>query len=187
MGVRSKRLLGPAILLAIVSIISPPLSSTPAAASDDRDLLLGVWSLNVAKSQLPSSPAPTGQTRTYESHQNGIKATISTTYADGKSTTIQYVASYDSVEYPVTGSLQFDAIAMKKIDDLTAEAMLSHAGKEIASARRVISADGQTMTVTFRKMSAGGGEVTNISVFDKVSMPAETSVNLNGASQPSIR
>jgi hypothetical protein len=174
MGVRSKRLLFPTILLAVVSILGPRLSSTHGATSD-QDRLVGVWSLNVAKSQFLSSPAPKSQTRTYETHPNGIKATIETTYGDGKSTTIQYVASYDSVEYPVTGSLQFDAIAMKKIDDLTAEATLSHAGKEIASARRVISEYGLTMTVTLRR-SVGLSEVTNISVFDKV-MPSEKPVD----------
>jgi hypothetical protein len=166
MSILSKRLLFPTILLAIVSVVGTPLSSTHGATSD-QDRLLGVWTLNVAKSKFLSSPAPKGQTRTYETHPNGIKATIETTYADGKSTTIQYVASYDSVEYPVTGSLQFDAIAMKKIDDFTAEAHLSHAGKGIASARRVISEDGLTMTVTLRRMAVGGEELTNVSVFDK--------------------
>ena len=163
MGVISKRLLFPTIFLAMVSVAGP--SSTHGATSD-RDHLVGVWTLNVAKSKFLSSPAPKSQTRTYETHLNGIKATIETTYADGKSTTIQYVASYDSVEYPVTGSLQFDAIAMKKIDDFTAEAKLSHAGKEIASARRVISEDGLTMTVTLRR-NVGLGELTSVSVFDK--------------------
>jgi len=178
MGVCSKRLLFPTILLAIMSVVGPPFSSTHGATSD-RNLLVGVWSLNVAKSKFLSSPAPKSQTRTYETHPNGIKATIETTYADGKSTTIQYVASYDSVEYPVTGSLQFDAIAMKKIDDFTAEATLGHAGKEIASALRVISEDGLTMTVTFRRMNVAGGEVTNVSVFDKVPMSSEIPVELN--------
>ena len=174
MGVLLKRLLFPTILLAMVSVVGPPLSSTHGA-TPDRDRLVGVWNLNVAKSKFFSSPAPKSQTRTYETHPNGIKATIETTYADGKSTTIQYVASYDSVEYPITGSLQFDAIAMKKIDDFTAEARLSHAGKEIASAQRVISEDGLRMTVTFRR-NVGLGEVTNVSVFDKQS--TETPVDL---------
>jgi len=177
MGVLLKRLLFPTILLAMVSVVGPPLSSTHGA-TPDRDRLVGVWNLNVAKSKFFSSPAPKSQTRTYETHPNGIKATIETTYADGKSTTIQYVASYDSVEYPITGSLQFDAIAMKKIDDFTAEARLSHAGQEIASARRVISEDGLTMTVTFRR-NVGPGEVINVSVFDKEStMPSATPVDL---------
>jgi len=177
MGVLSRNLLFPTFLLAMVSVAAPLLSSTHGATSD-RDPIVGVWNLNVAKSKFISSPAPKSQTRTYETHPNGIKATIRTTYADGQSTTIQYVASYDSVEYPITGSLDFDAIAMKKIDAFTAEASLIHGGKEIATARRVISQDGLTMTVTFRK-NVGGGEVTNVSVFDKESMPSETPVDLN--------
>ena len=165
MDVLSKRLLLPIILVAITLIVAPlVLSSHPVRSADDP--VLGVWILNVAKSKFISNPAPKSQTRTYETHPQGIKATIKTTYSDGKTSTIQYIASYDSVEYPVTGSLQFDAIAMKKIDDVTAEASLIHAGKEIASARRVISEDGKTMTVTLR-MNVSGGEVTNVAVFDK--------------------
>jgi hypothetical protein len=163
MDVLSKRLLFPIILLAITLTGAPLVLSSHAVRSDP---VLGVWNLNVAKSKFISNPAPKSQTRTYETHPQGIKATIKTTYADGKTSTIQYIASYDSVEYPVTGSLQFDAIAMKKIDDFTAEASLIHAGKEIASARRVISEDGKTMTVTLR-MNVSGGEVTNVSVFEK--------------------
>src|SRR5262245_46638680 len=163
MDVLSKRF--PLILLAITLIGAPLVVSSHPVRSDD-DPVLGVWNLNLAKSKFISNPAPKSQTRTYETHPQGIKATIKTTYADGKTSTIQYIASYDSVEYPVTGSLQFDAIAMKKIDDFTAEASLMHAGKEIASARRVISEDGKTMTVTFR-MNVGSGEVTNVSVFEK--------------------
>src|SRR5262245_54956468 len=165
MGVLSKRLLFPVILLAI-TLIGAPLVLSSHTARSHKDPVLGVWTLNVAKSKFVSNPAPKAQTRTYETHPQGIKATIKTTYADGKTPTIQYIASYDSVEYPVTGSLQFDAIAMKKIDDVTAEASLMHAGKEIASARRVISEDGKTMTVTIR-MNVNGGEVINVSVFDK--------------------
>jgi len=165
MDVLSKRLLLPIILVAITLIAAPLVLSSHPVRSDD-DPVLGVWNLNVAKSKFISNPAPKSQTRTYETHPQGIKATIKTTYSDGKTSTIQYIASYDSVEYPVTGSLQFDAIAMKKIDDFTAEASLIHAGKEIASARRVISEDGKTMTVTLR-MNVSGGEVTNVAVFDK--------------------
>ena len=165
MDVLSKRLLLPIILVAITLIAAPLVLSSHPVRSDD-DPVLGVWNLNVAKSKFISNPAPKSQTRTYETHPQGIKATIKTIYSDGKTSTIQYIASYDSVEYPVTGSLQFDAIAMKKIDDFTAEASLIHAGKEIASARRVISEDGKTMTVTFRT-NVSGGEVTNVAVFDK--------------------
>jgi hypothetical protein len=176
MGILSKRFF-PTILLALVSVAGAPLSSSGATPEADR--VVGVWNLNIAKSKFLSSPPPKSQTRIYENHADGIKATIETTYADGKSTTIQYIASYDSVEYPISGSLQFDAIAMKKINALTAEASLSHAGKEIANVRRVISEDGLTMTVTFRRMNVTGGEVTNIWVFDKEALPSEIPVNLN--------
>ena len=103
-----------------------------------RDPLLGTWVLNVAKSKFVPGPAPKSQRRTYEAHPQGVKATIQTVYADGRSASMQYTANYDGVEYPVTGSPDSDAIALKKINDLTAEATLMHAGKIMATVRRVV-------------------------------------------------
>ena len=50
-----------------------------------------------------------------------------------------------AVEHPVTGSAGSDMIRMTKINDETAEAILSHAGTVIGVARRVIFRDGKTM------------------------------------------
>jgi hypothetical protein len=93
-----------------------------------------------------------------------VKATIRTVDLDGHSTSVQYVAKYDSIEYPITGSAEADAIALKKVDAYTAEASLTHAGKVIGTARRVISKDRKTMTITFRDAR---GVVNNVAVYEK--------------------
>ena len=61
-------------------------------------------------------PAPKSQTRTYEKHRLGIRATVKTVHADGRSTTVQSVYNYDNMEHPVTGSGEIDAIVMKRVD-----------------------------------------------------------------------
>jgi hypothetical protein len=65
-----------------------------------EDLLLGTSHLNVSKSTYKSKcgPAPKSQTRIYERRQFGIRATVKTLYADGRSTTMQSVYDYDKQE-----------------------------------------------------------------------------------------
>jgi hypothetical protein len=141
-----------------------PLVARQSPAPAGQDLILGTWTLNVSKSSYKPGPAPRSQTRTYTVHPDGIETTIQTTYADGTSTSIRYVAKYDGIEYPVTGSADADAIALKKIDDHTAEASLTHAGKGIGTARRVIAKDGRTMTISFRDPK---GLTNHVAVYEK--------------------
>jgi hypothetical protein len=137
------------------------------AVGSQEDLVLGTWVLNVEKSSYDPGPAPRSQTRTYEIVPEGIRATIVTVNAKGQSMTARYTAEYDSLEHPLTGSTTVDAIALKKVDDHTAEATLTHARKVIGTARRVISADGKTMTITFRGQGDDGRQVVNVAVYEK--------------------
>jgi hypothetical protein len=68
---------------------------------DEDKLLLGTWKLNFAKSKYKAGIPPQNQKRTYEPSGQGVKATVKTTFANGRSTTVEYVANYDSVEYPI--------------------------------------------------------------------------------------
>ena len=138
-----------------------------AAVASEEDLVLGVWVLNVDKSSYSPGPPPKSQSRTYEKVEEGTKATIVTVDAKGQTVTSRYTAKYDSLEYPLTGSATVDAIALKRVNATTAEATLTHARKLIGTARRVISEDGKTMTITFRGNDERGRAVTNVSVYDK--------------------
>ncbi|MGH9388303.1 MAG: hypothetical protein ACRD1Z_01720, partial [Vicinamibacteria bacterium] len=100
----------------------------------------------------------------------GIKATVVTTDEKGQSVTARYIAKYDSLEYPLTGSATIDAIALKRVNAYTWEA-LTHARKQIGTARRVISEDGKTMTITFRGTDENGRAVVNVSVYEKQARP----------------
>jgi hypothetical protein len=141
-------------------------SAQPAQTKPEgTDRVLGTWILDLERSTYTPGPAPRSQTRTYEVHPDGVKATIVTVDANGRSTTGQYVADYDSIEYPFTGSAQVDAISLKKVNASTAEATLTHARKVIGTARRVISDDGKTMTITFKGTDEQGRALTNVAVY----------------------
>jgi hypothetical protein len=142
------------------------LAALSLSGAFQQDLVLGTWVLNLEKSSYHSGPAPRSQTRTYEAVPEGIKATIVTVDPDGQSITARYAADYDSLEHPLTGSATIDAIALKRINALTAEATLTHARKLIGTARRVISEDGKTMTITYRG-TENGRPVRNVAVYEK--------------------
>ena len=79
---------------------SPPRKSTSESA---RDLAMGTWVMNRDKSSYRPGPVPLAITRTYEPHPDGVKVTIETVTERGKSV-VEFVAEYDSMEYPVKGS-----------------------------------------------------------------------------------
>jgi hypothetical protein len=139
-------------------------NAQPGAPPDER--VFGTWQLNPPKSRFNPGPPYRNQIRVYERHERGVKATITTTYADGHSAEIEYIADYDSLEYPVTGSPDYDSIRLKRVDAYTAEAVLGHAGREFATARRTISEDGKTMTIVLQ-VDLAGSRVNNVMVYDR--------------------
>jgi len=165
---RSRRLLNAALVCAV--LISAPASTSAAGQSSDRDaedqLLLGTWTLNLEKSRYASGKPPRRQTRTYEARGRDVRATVDTVTADGRTLHVEFLATYDSQEHPVTGSVDADMIKMKKTAPRTSEATLSHAGKVSGVAKRVISADGRTLTITYDGETEGN-QLHYISVYDK--------------------
>src|SRR6059036_1266593 len=168
MRARSTRLLLPALVGAALALWATDRLLADAQASTPPDeRVFGTWHLNAARSTFSPGPPYRSQIRIYERHEKGVKATITTTYSDGHSTQVEYTADYDSLEYPVTGSPDYDSIKLKRVDPFTAEAELGHAGKVFATARRTISEDGKMMTIVFQVDLFAGSRVNNVMVYDK--------------------
>ena len=155
------RLLGfPVLLGAAAGLIAAPPSRLLAQSPSTREQgvvheqsdLLGTWRLDLSRSKYVPGPAPRNETRTYARDKEGVKGTIQRQYADGREETIEYRSDFDQ-EMPVSGTEAYDAITLKRIDARTAEATLSHAGRVFGKARRIISEDGQTLTITLERES----------------------------------
>ena len=117
----------------------------------DSDPILGRWELDLSKSTFNPGPPPQRELRLYEPEHEGIKATVAITDANGRTTTFEYVTSYNDVVSAVTGSETSDSVRMRKIDTYTTEGELSQGGRVVGHTRRVVSRDGQTMTITLRR------------------------------------
>jgi hypothetical protein len=156
-------------LVAVSSVSAPTAQSIP---SKDPDQLVGAWRLIVAKSRYRPGPAPTNETRTYVRDGENLLGVIQRAFPDGRRERIEYTANYDR-EYPVTGTEDYDHVVLKRIDRYTSEAVLSHAGRVFGTARRVIAADGKSMTITFRRDSESGVSVLNFAYYEKLPEPSQ--------------
>ena len=131
------------------------------------DASIGTWKLNVSKSTFRPGPPPVTETRVYKAQPKGVMTTVKTTWADRVSTTVEYPANYDGKDYPVDGSRDVDVVVLTRMDDFTSAATLKHSGKEIGVARRVVSPDGKTMTISYKGINTRGDQVDNVAVYDR--------------------
>jgi|SRR5579871_293011 len=130
------------------------------------DPAVGTWKLNLAKSRYRPGPPPKSQTRVYKEAPDGMRATVTTVNPDGLMFVEEYPSNTDGVEHAVKGDPYLDGIIMTKVDDFTAESTLIHGEVILGKAKRTVSPDGKTMTITYQGM-LGGEKVDNIAVYDK--------------------
>lgn len=158
----------PLLVIASLGTLGNSTLSAQTHTSDDYKLVLGTWSLMVDESSHTPGPIPMRQTRVYVVHEDGIEVNVETVDAKNKTSKTHYVADYNSLEYPVSGSPFATTVTLKRINERVAEAILRHARKEIGSARRVISEDGNKMTITIKGSDRDGRTFHNVSVYKKV-------------------
>jgi hypothetical protein len=92
---------------------------------------------------------------------------VKTVQADGSAFTILITENYDGKDYPVVGSPDYDTVELKKVNEQVTEATLMHGHILVAHAKREISADGKTMTITYRESPDRNHPVNNLAVYDR--------------------
>ena len=157
------------VLVAVLQFaVSPPLAALQLrTTAEPPPQLIGTWRLNVAKSKYTPGPALRSETRVYTRGADGVHGVVSRVHADGRPEKFEYTANFGK-DIMVTGIPDYDAVTLRKVDELTSDAVLSHAGVVFGVARRTIAADGKTMTITFDRKS-NELRIHNVAVYDKVS------------------
>jgi len=145
---------------------SPPETESNPPTVQEQELVLGAWELDLSRSTFSPGPPPLGEIRSYQEEHEGIKAVIITTNADGSKGRMEYVAGFNDITAAVTGSSQTDAIRLRKVDPYTAESQMSFNGQLVGRARRAVSRDAQTLTITLDRTAPTA--VHNVYVYKRV-------------------
>jgi hypothetical protein len=153
------------VILSAAFVVAATVPAHPQSPSkSDQDVVLGVWKVDLAQSRYYPGPPPLSETRTFTRDKGGIMGIVLRRNANGSEERIEYRADFDQ-EYPVSGTEAYDAVRFRRIDAYTSDAVLSHASRVFGTARRVISKDGRTMTITFRQEDPA--LVKNVVVYHK--------------------
>lgn len=155
---------GTSVLLLVTAV-----AATASAQSKD-DPSIGSWKLNVAKSKFTPGPPIKGDTRSYEVTDGWLIVTTETINAAGNRTGVRFAAKFDGKEYPQIGRFAptVALISYQPVDKHTLEyTVRTTAGKLTSTNRRVVSADGKTMTIEQKTTTADGRPVVNLEMFER--------------------
>ena len=142
------------------------------AASDP---FVGTWKLNTNKSNFPpGAPSFFSATIQIESKGKGLKSSASGADGKGLGNDLTFSCQLDGTPCKVTQTVlvlrsesAVDTITLKRIDPNTIMATGTRSGKLIYSDRRVVSADGKTMTVTRDGTTPDGVKYESTIVLDR--------------------
>ncbi len=137
------------------------------SAARAADSVLGTWTLNVAKSKFTPGPAPKSQTRTYAETADGVSLKVSGVAADGSAVSQESTYKYDGKTYPISGSPDYDGLAVKRVNGSTARSSMSKAGKRVGTTVRTVSGHGKVLTLTTKAKATDGKPYEWVAVFDK--------------------
>jgi len=138
-----------------------------ASAAGKTDPVVGTWTLNLEKSKFTPGPAPKSQTRTYAQTEQGISLTVTGVAADGSAISQQSTFKYDGKDYAISGSADYDAISLKKVNGSTVKSQMKLGGKVVGSTTRTISTHGKVLTLRTKATNAKGAPYDYVAVYDK--------------------
>ena len=154
--------------IAAVAIVALACTGILSAQSDP---FIGVWKLNVAKSDYTATQAPKSETRTIEAQGKGVKHTLEGTAADGSRIAYSYTSNLDGKDSPISGVGQPSGgatIAVKRVNAHTTTAITRRPDKSVLTTSiAVVSKDGKVMTNTVKGTNAKGQSGAFTSVWDK--------------------
>jgi hypothetical protein len=145
------------ILLAAAFFAAPALAADP---------IVGTWKLNVAKSTFSPGAALTAATRVYTEANGLYTLDQKLTSADGKEISLR-VKYREGKEEKQTATGFVDATVAKRVDTNTWDFELKKGGKVVGHVHRVVSADGNTLTVHNTGTQVSGVVGDQTLVFDR--------------------
>lgn len=141
--------------------------SALASAANSSDPAVGTWTMNPAKSKLPTGHEVKSMTRVYTQSGDGVSLKVTGVAADGSAISQSATLNYDGKPYPITGAADYDALSLKKINGSTVKSTLLKDGKPVGSSVRTISMHGKLLTLKASIKGKDGKTYQMLTVFDK--------------------
>jgi hypothetical protein len=151
----------------VVGTVISVVSGATAFAAHAADPAIGTWTLNVEKSKFSPGPGPKSATRSYAQTADGISLTYSGVAADGSAISGNSTFKYDGKDYAITGSPDYDAISLKKVNATTVKSTQKKDGKVVGWTTRSVSAHGKVLTLSSKGKNAKGEATHSVAVYDK--------------------
>ena len=137
-----------------------------AANALAADPVVGHWKLNVAMSKFAGA-APKSGTGVYTETDEGTSMEQTMLTSDGRELIMHLTVRYDGAAYPLTGNPDADTAVAHVINERTVHFTLKLGSKVVGSVHRVISPDGQTLTVNDKGIHRDGKGYNETLVFDR--------------------
>ncbi len=150
----------------VIAVIAVP--SISRALQPDEDPAVGTWKLNLEKSKPdPSIAPPRSSVHIYSAIPGGLRVRIRTVEADGSEHLVESSFSYDGKLHAVSGTPDYDSVAVTRMGRSASHTRLIQDGKAIGQLTRVISGDGRTMTITLDLTTNRGTVEHDVMVYDR--------------------
>jgi hypothetical protein len=127
----------------------------------------GTWTLNPAKSKLGRGMGRNTQVIYGWAFPARTRVTINGITAHGKAMHSEWVGNFDGQDYPVTGDNNSDSRGYRVVNDRTLDFWQKKNGQVTLSGRIVVSADGQSRTVTAWDGYRHHKRIKIVAVYDK--------------------
>jgi hypothetical protein len=139
-----------------------------AMAAAFTDPFVGKWVLNPRLSKYPSGSCPRSMVIEMESAGDGVHYRSDTTYANGVTAHSEYTADYNGRQTLVIGTRgMLFPVFLKRSSSRVVLASYTRGLQVVATSRRVISKDGQRMTITTISKDRTGVDVRTVGVYEK--------------------
>ena len=140
-----------------------------ALAADDigaTDPFDGQWKLDTARSRITSRDRPADMLITLRTVGECLDYSSESISSSGRISRTHYTASYDGTPALVTGTFALlIPVSLKRLDSNTVEASYVRGFQVIATSRRVISEQGNLMTVTTISKVPADKDIPDVRVF----------------------
>jgi len=139
-----------------------------ASAAASTDPFVGKWVLNVQRSKYPAGACPKRMIIEMNTVGRGIHYRSDAIYENGSKTRAEYTAEYNGKQAIVMGThAMLLPVFLKRIDSRTVVASYTKTLQVVARSRRIVSTDGQLMTITTTSKDNSGKNVTTIGLYER--------------------